>query len=167
VVYRSATMKDRRMTTGHTGEIKWFVIPCVDTTPWGWQIDPLGLRVVLNKLYDRYRKKLFIVENGLGADDKVEIEDGKKRIHDTYRIDYIRDHIVAMSNALEDGVDLIGYTYWGPFDMVSAGTGEMKKRYGFVYVDRYNDGTGIMNRILKDSFYWFKKVDDSNGKELN
>src|SRR5699024_11641924 len=112
VVYRSATMKDRRMTTGHTGEIKWFVIPCVDTTPWGWQIDPLGLRVVLNKLYDRYRKKLFIVENGLGADDKVEIEDGKKRIHDTYRIDYINDHIVSMSITFANVVVMICFSIW-------------------------------------------------------
>ena len=104
----------------------------------GWQIDPLGLRITMNTLYDRYQKPLFIVENGLGAVDTPKVEsDGELVIEDDYRIDYLRDHIRAMRDAVaEDGVDLLGYTVWGPIDLVSAGSGEMKKRYGFIYVDR-------------------------------
>ncbi|WP_042143541.1 glycoside hydrolase family 1 protein [Paucisalibacillus sp. EB02] len=165
--YRSTTIKDGMMTTGHTGGIKGIDNPFLGNTPWGWQIDPLGLRVVLNKLYDRYGKKLFIVENGLGAADEVVVENGEKRIQDPYRIDYIRDHIQAMAGAIEDGVEVLGYTYWGPFDIVSAGTGEMKKRYGFVYIDKDNEGNGTLERIKKDSFDWMKKVVASNGTNLS
>lgn len=137
--------------------------PNLKVSEWGWQIDPLGLRITCNSLYDRYQKPLFIVENGLGAVDKVE-EDGS--INDDYRIEYLREHIKAMKEAIKDGVDLIGYTPWGCIDIVSASTGEMKKRYGFIYVDKDNEGNGTLNRSKKKSFYWYKKVISSNGKEL-
>nr|WP_027872417.1 6-phospho-beta-glucosidase [[Eubacterium] cellulosolvens] len=138
--------------------------PYLESSEWGWQIDPLGLRVTLNKLYDRYQKPLFIVENGLGAVDKVE-EDGT--IHDPYRISYMREHIKAMLAAVnEDGIPLLGYTSWGCIDLVSASTGEMKKRYGMIYVDKQDDGTGDLRRIRKDSFYWYKKVIASGGEDL-
>jgi len=139
--------------------------PYLKATPWGWQIDPEGLRWTLNKLSDRYPGvPLMIVENGMGMIDKVE-EDGS--IHDTYRIDYLRDHVKAMKAAVEeDGVPLIGYTTWGPIDLVSAGTGEMYKRYGFIYVDRHDDGTGDFSRSRKDSFFWYKKVCESNGEDV-
>lgn len=106
----------------------------------------------------------MVVENGFGAKDKVE-EDGS--IHDQYRIDYFREHIKAMKEAVEDGVNLIGYTTWGPIDIVSAGTGQLYKRYGFIYVDRHDDGTGDFSRKEKDSFYWYKKAIESNGDNLD
>ena len=137
--------------------------PYLKASDWGWQIDPIGLRVSLVDLYDRYRKPLFIVENGLGAKDIIE-QDGS--IHDDYRIDYFKGHIHAMKEAIEDGVPLIGYTTWGPIDLVSAGTGQYAKRYGFIYVDRHDDGTGDFSRSKKDSFYWYKKVCESNGEEI-
>ncbi len=139
--------------------------PYLKASPWGWQIDPEGLRWSLRKLAGRYpRKPLMVVENGLGMVDKREA-DGS--VHDDYRIAYIRDHIVQMKKAIEeDGVHLIGYTTWGPIDLVSAGTGEMYKRYGFIYVDRNDDGTGDFSRSRKDSFYWYQKVCQSNGEEL-
>lgn len=141
------------------------VNPYLKSSEWGWQIDPLGLRVTLNTLYDRYQKPLFIAENGLGANDVVE-EDGS--IHDPYRVDYMRAHIKAMMDAVnEDGVPLLGYTCWGCIDLVSASTGEMKKRYGMIYVDKQNDGTGSLKRLKKDSFYWYKKVIESNGEDLD
>ena len=134
------------------------------TSDWGWQIDPIGLRIILINLYDRYQKPLFIVENGLGAKDSLTTS-GK--IHDDYRIDYLRMHIKAMERAINDGVDLIGYTTWRYIDLVSAGTGQMSKRYGFIYVDRDDDGKDTLERMPKDSFYWYKKVIESNGKDLN
>ena len=137
--------------------------PNLKVSEWGWQIDPLGLRITCNSLYDRYQKPLFIVENGLGAVDKVE-EDGS--INDDYRIEYLREHIKAMKEAIKDGVDLIGYTPWGCIDIVSASTGEMKKRYGFIYVDKDNEGNGTLKRSKKKSFYWYKNVISSNGEEL-
>ena len=138
--------------------------PYLSASEWGWQIDPVGLRVTLNTLYDRYQKPLFIVENGLGAVDKVEA-DGS--IHDPYRIDYMRKHIVEMEKAVnEDGLPLLGYTMWGPIDIVSASTGEMKKRYGFIYVDKDNEGNGTLARSRKDSFYWYKQVIATNGADL-
>lgn len=130
---------------------------------WGWAIDPEGLRYYLEEVYDRYQVPLMIVENGLGAVDEVEA-DGS--IHDGYRIDYLREHIKQMEIAIEDGVDLMGYTMWGCIDLVSASTGEMKKRYGFIYVDKDNDGNGTLARSRKDSFYWYKKVIESNGADL-
>ena len=138
--------------------------PYVEYSEYGWAIDSDGLRYSLNELYGRYRKPLMVVENGLGVSDALEA-DGS--IHDPYRIDYLRKHITAMADALEDGVDLIGYTPWGCIDLVSASTGEMKKRYGFIYVDKNNDGTGTLNRYKKDSFYWYKKVIASNGTDLD
>ncbi|GGF72546.1 6-phospho-beta-glucosidase [Paenibacillus albidus] len=137
--------------------------PYLKASEWGWQIDPIGLRIMLNTMYDRYRKPLFIVENGLGAYDKVEA-DGS--IHDTYRIDYLRQHIAQMKEAVRDGVELIGYTSWGPIDLVSMSTSEMSKRYGFIYVDLDDDGNGTLQRSKKDSFDWYKKVIASNGEEL-
>ena len=139
--------------------------PYLKASEWGWQIDPLGLRITMNSLYDRYQKPLFIVENGLGA---VDIPDENGYVEDDYRIEYLREHIKAMIDAVElDGVDLLGYTSWGCIDLVSAGTGEMKKRYGFIYVDKDNDGSGTLKRSKKKSFDWYKKVIASNGKDLD
>ena len=133
--------------------------PYLKTSAWGWTIDPDGLRYYLNELYDRYQKPLMVVENGLGAVDKVE----GGAVHDPYRIDYLRSHVQAMAEAIADGVDLIGYTVWSSTDLVSASTGEMHKRYGLVYVDKDNDGRGDLHRIRKDSFYWYKELIASNG----
>lgn len=139
--------------------------PNLKASEWGWQIDPLGLRITLNSLYDRYQKPLFIVENGLGA---VDTPDANGYVEDDYRIDYLREHIKAFKDAVElDGVELLGYTPWGCIDLVSAGTGEMKKRYGFIYVDRDNDGNGTLKRSKKKSFNWYKKVIASNGTDLD
>lgn len=137
--------------------------PFLKASEWGWEIDPTGLRITLNQLYDRYQVPLFVVENGLGAYDKVE-EDGS--IQDDYRIDYLRSHIEAMREAIEDGVELIGYTSWGCIDLVSASTGEFSKRYGFIYVDKHDDGSGSLERKKKKSFYWYKDVIESNGEIL-
>ena len=137
--------------------------PYLKASDWGWQIDPKGLRYVLNKLYGRYNIPLMVVENGLGAFDKVE-EDGS--INDDYRIEYLKDHIIQMKEAVKDGVDLIGYTPWGCIDLVSASTGEMQKRYGFIYVDKDNAGEGTLDRKKKKSFEWYKNVIKTNGEEL-
>lgn len=138
--------------------------PYLKSSQWGWQIDPVGLRIALNQLYDRYQIPLFIVENGLGAVDVLE-NDGT--IHDDYRIDYLRSHVIEMKKAVEvDGVELMGYTPWGCIDLVSVSTGEMKKRYGFIYVDRDDMGNGTLKRIKKDSFNWYKQVIRSNGEIL-
>ena len=139
--------------------------PYLEVSEWGWQIDPLGLRTTMNSLYDRYQKPLFIVENGLGAVDEPD-ENGY--VADDYRIEYLAAHLQAMKDAVElDGVDLMGYTSWGCIDLVSAGTGEMKKRYGFIYVDRDNEGNGTLGRSKKKSFDWYKKVIASNGEDLS
>ena len=138
------------------------VNPYLKSTDWGWQIDPDGLRFALNEIYDRYQIPLMVVENGMGALDKVE-EDGS--IHDTYRINYLKSHVEAMREAVADGVDLKGYTWWGPIDLVSAGTGEMRKRYGFIYVDKHDDGTGTYKRLRKDSFFAYQRIIKSNGTE--
>jgi 6-phospho-beta-glucosidase len=137
--------------------------PYLEESEWGWQIDAKGLRFTLNEIYDRYHIPLMIVENGLGARDTLE-SDGT--INDDYRIDYLRKHIIQMKEAVEDGVDLMGYTPWGCIDLVSASTGEMAKRYGFIYVDKYDDGTGDLKRLKKKSFEWYKKVIETNGEEL-
>ena len=138
--------------------------PELKQTDWGWTVDPLGLRITLNDIYNRYQKPMFIVENGLGAYDKV---DKNGYVEDDYRIDYLREHIKNMKDAVEiDGVDLLGFTTWGPIDLVSAGTGEMTKRYGFIYVDRDDFGNGTLKRSRKKSFYWYKKVIESNGEDL-
>ncbi|MBP1046700.1 family 1 glycosylhydrolase [Enterococcus sp. BWM-S5] len=139
--------------------------PYLEESDWGWAVDPLGLRISLSSLYDRYNVPLFVVENGFGAVDKLE-EDGT--IKDEYRIDYFQKHIKAMKDAIElDGVDLIGYTPWGCIDLVSAGTGEMKKRYGFIYVDMDDEGNGTLERSRKESFYWYQKAIASNGEDLS
>ena len=138
--------------------------PYLEASDWGWQIDPVGLRVTLNEYWDRYHKPLFIVENGMGAFDKIEADGA---IHDSYRIDYLRKHIIQMQEAIKDGVQLIGYTMWGPIDLISASTSEMSKRYGFIYVDQDDDGNGSLKRYKKDSFYWYKKVIASNGQDLS
>jgi 6-phospho-beta-glucosidase len=138
--------------------------PYLKKSDWGWAIDPEGLRYYLECVYDRYQVPLMIVENGLGAVDEV-APDGS--IHDSYRIDYLRSHIQEMEKAIEHGVDLMGYTMWGCIDLVSASTGEMKKRYGFIYVDKDNEGKGSLARSRKDSFFWYKKVIATNGNDLN
>ena len=138
--------------------------PYIKYSDWGWGMDPSGLRYYLNEIYGRYQIPLMVVENGLGAVDTLE-PDGS--VHDPYRIEYLRGHIQAMEKAInEDGVDLRAYTPWGCIDLISASTGEMKKRYGFVYVDLDNEGHGTRDRYRKDSFYWYKKVIASNGQDL-
>ncbi|MDF7680681.1 6-phospho-beta-glucosidase [Enterobacteriaceae bacterium ESL0689] len=137
--------------------------PHLASSEWGWQIDPLGLRTLLNELWDRYQKPLFIVENGLGAKDKVEA-DGT--INDDYRISYLNDHLVQVREAIDDGVELWGFTTWGPIDLVSASKAEMSKRYGFIYVDRDDQGKGTLARKKKKSFDWYKQVIATNGGSL-
>lgn len=162
--YMSLTVSDAPGTDRTEGNLFGGVKnPYLEASDWGWQIDPIGLRVTLNTLYDRYQKPLFIVENGLGAYDKVE-EDGS--IHDTYRIDYLRQHIAQMKEAIKDGVELLGYTSWGPIDLISMSTSEMSKRYGFIYVDQDDYGQGTLKRSRKDSFEWYKNVIATNGEEL-
>lgn len=137
--------------------------PYLEASDWGWQIDPVGLRITLNKLYDRYQVPLMVVENGLGALDKVE-EDGS--IHDQYRIDYLEYHVKQMYEAIEDGVDLMGYTWWGCTDLVSASTSEMSKCYGFVYVDADDQGNGSFDRSRKDSFFYYKDLIATRGANI-
>ena len=138
--------------------------PYLKASDWGWQIDPQGLRYTLNEIYSRYQIPMMVVENGLGAYDEIEA-DGS--INDTYRIDYLRQHIVQMKEAVNDGVELWGYTPWGCIDLVSASQGEMAKRYGLIFVDKYDDGTGTLERKRKKSFHWYKKVIASNGEDLD
>ena len=158
----SDRMEDIKVSAG--GILKTMENPYLKATKWGWAVDPLGLRISLNRLYDRYQIPLMIVENGFGAYDKFE-EDGM--IHDDDRIAYLKAHIEAMKKAvLEDGVEVMGYTPWGPIDLVSASTGELEKRYGFVYADRDDHGNGDWHREKKKSFYWYRKVIESNGEEL-
>ncbi|QNQ19643.1 family 1 glycosylhydrolase [Kosakonia sp. SMBL-WEM22] len=149
-----------RVDTGGTAGLD---NPFLEKTEWGWPIDPLGFRIVCNELADRYRKPLFIVENGYGGVDEVETNG---EINDQARIDYGRRHIQAMAEAIADGCEIMGYTWWGPIDIVSAGTGEMKKRYGFIYVDKDNEGNGTLKRSKKRSFSWYQQVIASNGEVL-
>ena len=137
--------------------------PYLEVSDWGWAKDPTGLKFYLHEIYDRYQIPLINVENGLGA---IDILNADGTIHDDYRIDYMRDHIQAMGEAIHEGVDLIGYTSWGCLDLISASTGEVRKRYGFIYVDVDDEGHGTYNRYKKDSFYWYKKVIQSNGKDI-
>lgn len=142
--------------------------PTLTASEWGWQIDPYGIRVVLNDLWDKYQLPLFIVENGLGAvDELIELEDGTKTVNDDYRIDYLKQHLIQVEEAIEDGVEIMGYTSWGCIDLVSASTAELKKRYGYIYVDRNDDGSGTLKRFKKKSFYWYKDVIASNGVSLH
>jgi 6-phospho-beta-glucosidase len=141
--------------------------PLLKTSDWGWTIDPQGLRIVLNDYWERWQKPLFIVENGLGAADELVEIDGVITVADDYRIAYLNDHLVQAREAIADGVDLMGYTSWGCIDLVSASTAEMKKRYGFIYVDRHNDGTGTLERHRKKSFHWYTGVIHTNGATLH
>lgn len=141
--------------------------PYLEASEWGWQVDPIGLRLVLNDFYDRYQIPLFIVENGLGAKDKlIKDEDGNWTVEDDYRIKYLNDHLVQVGEAIKDGVEVMGYTSWGCIDLVSASTAEMSKRYGYIYVDRNDDSTGTLKRYKKKSFYWYQKVIETNGSSL-
>ena len=155
------TGNENEQTEGNIGG--GFKNPYLKASEWGWQIDPKGLRWSLNEIYDRYRIPVMVVENGLGAYDHMEA-DGS--IHDPYRIAYLREHIREMKEAVEDGVDLMGYTPWGCIDLISASTGEMAKRYGFIYVEKYDDGSGDYSRKRKDSFYWYQQVIRTNGELL-
>jgi len=137
--------------------------PHLASSEWGWQIDPVGLRTLLNVLWDRYQKPLFIVENGLGAKDKP---DADGVVQDDYRISYLNDHLVQVREAIDDGVEVMGYTSWGPIDLVSASKAELSKRYGFIYVDRDDSGKGTLTRSRKKSFYWYKEVIATKGASL-
>jgi len=158
----SAEMNEQNSSAANI--VKSLKNPHIQASEWGWGIDPLGLRITMNMMYDRYQKPLFLVENGLGAKDEIN-EQGE--IKDDYRISYLREHILAMGEAIEDGIPVIGYTSWGCIDLVSASTGEMSKRYGFVYVDRDDQGNGTLARTRKKSFWWYKKVIASNGADLD
>ncbi|MFZ0529098.1 MAG: 6-phospho-beta-glucosidase [Propionicimonas sp.] len=140
--------------------------PHLQGSEWGWQIDPKGLRIVANQFWDRWQKPLFIVENGLGAKDQLVEVDGVMTVLDDYRIAYLNDHLFQVGEAIADGVQIMGYTSWGPIDLVSASTAQLSKRYGFIYVDRNDDGTGTLTRYKKKSFDWYAKVIASNGAEL-
>lgn len=153
------------MTGGNLS--KGFINPYLKASDWGWQIDPKGLRYTLTKLYDLYSLPLFIVENGLGAEDiLIDGPDGEKTVNDDYRIAYLNDHLVEVEKAIDDGIPVLGYTSWGCIDIVSASTAEMKKRYGYIYVDRDNDGKGTFKRYKKKSFEWYKNIIKTNGGAL-
>ncbi len=141
--------------------------PTLEASEWGWQIDPVGLRIVLNQFWDRWQKPLFIVENGLGAKDELVEVDGVKTVIDDYRIAYLNDHLVQVGEALLDGVDVLGYTTWGCIDLVSASTAQLSKRYGFIYVDRNDDGSGTLARYRKKSFDWYAEVIRTGGASLS
>lgn len=159
--YRSNTVKK---------DDPWFNVggssnPYLENTPWGWPVDPLGLRHCMNEIYDRIQKPIFIVENGMGAIDEAD-ENGY--VEDDYRIEYLQKHLSAMADAINiDGVDCLGYTMWGPIDLVSLSTGEMKKRYGFIYVDMDDKGNGTLKRTKKKSYDWMKHIIETNGKALD
>ncbi|HAQ6409172.1 TPA: glycoside hydrolase family 1 protein [Enterococcus faecium] len=164
--YRSAVYKKEAEMRVDTGGANGFDNPFLkekSPEPWSWPIDPLGFRYVMNELTDRYELPLFIVENGIGLD---EAPDELNRIHDPKRCEYLKIHLQEIAEAIKDGCQIIGYLWWGPIDIVSAGTGEMRKRYGFIYVDRQNDGSGSFRRLKKDSFEYYKQIIQSNGKNL-
>jgi 6-phospho-beta-glucosidase len=158
---------DKSKTKGEGNLIGGVKNPYLQESEWGWQIDPQGLRFVLNRFYNRWQKPLFIVENGLGAKDEL-VDDGKggKTVNDDYRIAYLNDHLVQVGEAIEDGVPVMGYTTWGCIDLVSASTAQLAKRYGFIYVDRHDDGSGTLARYRKKSFWWYKDIIASNGEKL-
>ncbi len=162
--YMSTTVSSQKEKNMHGNFMAGEKNPYLESSEWGWQIDAIGLRIYLNNLYDRYRLPLFIVENGLGARDEIN-ESGC--IMDDYRIDYLRKHIVEMKEAIADGVQILGYTTWGCIDLVSVSTGEMEKRYGFIYVDKDNEGKGSLRRMRKKSFQWYQKVILTNGEDIN
>lgn len=164
--YRSSTYDVSYSMTLDTGGLKGrenpYLTEC-SPKPWSWPVDPKGLRYTLNVLYDRYHLPMFIVENGIGLDENL---DENHQIDDPFRVKYLEDHLVQVNEAIEDGVDCMGYLWWGPIDVVSAGTGEMKKRYGFVYVDRFNDGSGTLERVRKNSYDRYREIIESNGEIL-
>ncbi|MFM2484476.1 glycoside hydrolase family 1 protein [Celerinatantimonas yamalensis] len=158
----SADPKEQEKAKGNMLEM--IANPYLEESEWGWQIDPQGLRILLNMLWDRYQKPLFVVENGLGAKDQLN-EQGV--VEDDYRINYLNAHLYQVGEAIQDGVAVMGYTSWGPIDLVSASTAQMSKRYGFIYVDRDDEGNGSLARTPKKSFYWYKKIIASNGEQLS
>lgn len=167
--YNSACITTHAMDDATQGNLMFGARnPYLEYSAWDWAMDPTGFRYFMGFIYDRYRKPLFNVENGLGAYDTVELdEEGNEVVHDDYRIDYLRAHVAAAKAAVEeDGVDLMGYTIWGFEDLVSAGTGQMDKRYGVIYVDMDDEGNGDLHRVRKDSFFWYQRVCRSNGEDL-
>lgn len=165
--YRTTTHERGQQFFGDTGGEVGTDNPYLETSEWGWQIDPIGFRYTLNELWDRYQVPLFPVENGLGARDEL-VDDGKggKVVHDPYRVDYLKRHLHELKEAIRDGVEVMGYAYWGPIDIISAGTFQMSKRYGFIYVDKDDEGHGTLARYRKDSFAWYRHVIETNGAEL-
>lgn len=162
----AATADPEKHASGQGNIMGGIPNPTLEASEWGWQIDPVGLRIVLNQFWDRWQKPLFIVENGLGAKDELVEVDGVKTVVDDYRISYLNDHLVQVGEATADGVDVLGYTTWGCIDLVSASTAQMSKRYGFVYVDRNDDGSGTLERFPKKSFDWYAEVIRTNGASL-
>ncbi|OYC98548.1 glycoside hydrolase family 1 protein [Microbacterium sp. Yaish 1] len=162
----AATADPAKKVTGEGNIMGGVPNPTLDASEWGWQIDPVGLRLVLNQFWDRWQKPLFIVENGLGAKDQLVEVDGVKTVVDDYRIAYLNDHLVQVGEAIADGVEVLGYTSWGCIDLVSASTAQLSKRYGFIYVDRNDDGTGTLERYEKKSFGWYAEVIRTNGASL-
>ncbi|TNM63184.1 glycoside hydrolase family 1 protein [Streptomyces sp. NP160] len=160
------TADPARRVTGSGNIFAGVPNPTLQASQWGWQIDPVGLRVILNQFWDRWQKPLFIVENGLGAVDELVEVDGELTVHDDYRIAYLNDHLVQVEEALADGVSLLGYATWGCIDLVSSSNARMSKRYGLIYVDRNDDGSGTLARYRKDSFRWYAEVIRSNGASL-
>ncbi|HFR3434780.1 TPA: family 1 glycosylhydrolase, partial [Streptococcus suis] len=156
-----------KYSSGRGNILGGLVNPYLEASDWGWQIDPIGLRLTLNRYYDRYQIPLFIVENGLGAKDQlVKDEAGGLTVHDDYRIQYMQEHLLQVAEAIQDGVEVMGYTSWGCIDCVSMSTAQLSKRYGLIYVDRNDDGSGSLTRYRKKSFYWYKEVIQSNGSIL-
>lgn len=153
-------------STGGGNIIGGVINPTLEASEWGWQVDPIGLRIVLNNYWERWQKPLFIVENGLGAKDVLVDGPSGPTVEDDYRIKYLNDHLVQVGEAIEDGVNLLGYTTWGPIDLISASTAQMSKRYGFIYVDRNDDGSGTLKRYKKKSFDWYREVIATNGGSL-
>lgn len=163
-----ATADEKKNIRGEGNLLGGVPNPYLKASEWGWQIDPEGLRYICNELWDKYQKPLFVVENGLGAVDRlVTDKNGNQTVEDDYRIEYMKNHLLQLEEAVEDGVEVMGYTSWGCIDLVSASTAELKKRYGFIYVDRNDDGSGTLERYRKKSFYWYKKVIETNGKSLH
>ncbi|MFB8892041.1 MULTISPECIES: glycoside hydrolase family 1 protein [Microbacterium] len=162
----AATADPAKKVTGEGNIMGGVPNPTLEASEWGWQIDPVGLRLVLNQFWDRWQKPLFIVENGLGAKDQLVEVDGVKTVVDDYRIAYLNDHLVQVGEAIADGVEVLGYTSWGCIDLVSASTAQLSKRYGFIYVDRNDDGSGTLERFEKKSFGWYAEVIRTNGASL-
>ena len=165
--YVSTCVSTDKSSTAEGNIFSGVANPYLDTSEWGWQIDPQGLRYILNAYYGRYELPLFVVENGLGAKDTLIEKDGTYSVEDDYRIAYLRQHLLEIEKAIDDGVKVMGYTSWGCIDLVSASTAQMSKRYGFVYVDRNDDGTGTLERYRKKSFSWYKNVIETNGAALH